>query len=113
MTRTTTALRNPRWCRTVCMVFLLQPVVSEPLPVDDVRLHAAERAEQLALFLGPDLELVEALDEILDHRVELGVGDAHADVGILHALTGVLAGPAARLADLIDQSHLEPRDVGV
>src|SRR6266508_2274768 len=81
------------------------------LLADDLPLHRAERPEQLVLLLGRDLELVEGLDEILHQRRELRVRDAHAGVRRLHVLAGVLARPAAGLADLIHEHALQPRDV--
>src|SRR5262245_60904065 len=42
---------------------------------DDLRLHPSEGGEELALLLGRDLELVERLDQVLDERGELRVGD--------------------------------------
>src|SRR5262249_40697158 len=82
------------------------------LLVDDVRLHAAERGQELVLLLHADLELVQALHEVGDERVELGVVDAHARVRGFHAAPGVLARAAARLADLIHQHRLQARNVG-
>src|SRR5262245_12466782 len=86
------------------------PVPRKPtgrLLLDDIALHRTERAEELALFLLADLELVEGLREVLHERREVSRTDAHALVGVLHALALVLAGAAARLADLVDQIVLE------
>ena len=54
-------------------------------------------------------------DEIFDERVEIGAADSHTHVRRLHVLTGVLARPAARLANLVDQvilEHLQPLGIG-
>src|SRR2546423_13177189 len=47
------------------------------LLADDRRLHRPENTEQLAFFLFGNLELVQRLDQVLDQRIELCVGDAH------------------------------------
>ena len=59
------------------------------------------------------LNLFERLDEVLDERAEVRLGDGHARVRFLHVLAGVLARTAGRLADLIGQALLELGDVGV
>src|SRR6185437_6264779 len=55
------------------------------------------------LLLRGHFEFVERLPEILDERVELGALDAHAMMHRLHVAARVLARPARRLADLIDE----------
>src|SRR5438093_1372400 len=79
------------------------------LLTDDLRLERSEDPEQLALFLGRHVELVERLDEILDQRVEIGVGDAHALVRRLHVLAGIRAGTSRGLADLVDKVAFQAR----
>src|SRR5437773_10793096 len=64
------------------------------LLIDNVRLHAAERAQQIVLLLRADLELVEALHEVFHQRFELPVADLHALVRVLHRGARVGAGSA-------------------
>src|SRR5215467_11730628 len=79
---------------------------------NDVLLHRAERGKELVLLARRDLELVEALHQVLDQCAELRVADSHSGVRALHVAPGVLARTAARFADLVDEHGLEVRNVG-
>src|SRR6185503_12553198 len=83
------------------------------LLADYIPLHPAQSTEQLILLLGPHLELVQALDQVLHEGVELRVRDLHALVGGLHGLALVRAGAAGGLTDLVHEHGLELRDVRV
>src|SRR6266508_6549751 len=82
------------------------------LDLDDLVAHRSEQAAQLLLLRRRNVELVERCDEILDERVELARSDLHSVVCLQHAATGVGAGTACRLADLIDEHLLQPRHIG-
>src|SRR5262245_12673675 len=77
------------------------------LLADDVRLHGAERGQQLLLGLRVHVVLVERLDQVLDGGVPLRVGDLHPLMGALHVLAEVRARAAGRVADLIGELRLE------
>jgi hypothetical protein len=81
--------------------------------IDDLRLERPQDAQELALFLGGHVELVQRLDQVLDQGVEVRVGDPHALVRGLHVLAGIHTGTPGSLADLIDQVALQPRDIGL
>src|SRR5436853_326072 len=85
---------------------------NQRLLTDDRGLHRPEDAEQLALFLFGNLELIERFDQILDQRIELRVGDTHPGVRRLHVAAGIGAGAAGALTNLFDQQPFQPRDVG-
>src|SRR5215475_14468160 len=80
---------------------------------DDILLHRSKDRHQLALLAGGDLELVQALAEVLDQRVEMLALDAHAGMDRAHVAASVGAGAAGPLTDLLDQARLEPADIGV
>src|ERR1700752_4037075 len=71
------------------------------LLTDDLRPERAQDAEELALLFGRNTELVERLHQILDQRVEIGIGDAHALVRRPHVPAGIDARAPGRGADLV------------
>src|SRR5262245_43819958 len=79
----------------------------------DILLHWRQEGHELLLFLRRHLELVQGLAEVFHERVEILARDAHAGVRALHVAAAVFAGSAGRLADLLDQTGLELRDVSV
>src|SRR5206468_8995884 len=79
---------------------------------DDLALHRAQQAEQLALLLRADLMLVERPHQVLDGRVPLAVGDLHASVRRLHVAPEVGAGAAGGVADLVGEVRPELEDRG-
>src|SRR6266545_824196 len=82
------------------------------LDLDDLVAHRSEQAEQLLLLRRRNVELVERCDELLDERVELSRRHLHPVVCLPHVPARVSAGAARRLAHLVDEHLLEPRDIG-
>jgi len=72
---------------------------------DDLRTEPAQQAEQRALLGGGDAELVERAHEVLDERVELGVGDPHSRVRGAHVPARVAARAAGGRADLLHEQR--------
>src|SRR5437763_10027714 len=79
---------------------------------DDCRLQRSKDAEELLLLARRNLELVQRPDEVLDQRIEIGVGNPHAAMHHFHRRAFVDAWAAGRLADLVDQALLQPRHIG-
>src|SRR5262249_48852069 len=79
----------------------------------DILLQRRERSHELLLLARRHPELVEALAEVLDQRVEVLAGNAHTAMRAPHVAAAVDARPAAGLADLLHQQDLQPRNVGV
>src|SRR5437870_3734288 len=99
-TKARTAARNRWWCSAK----IVTPGGVPGSLADDVGLQWTERAEELLLLALSHLVLVERLDQVLDRRVPLGLGDLHALVRRLHVLAVVRTGSAARLADLVGET---------
>ncbi len=86
-----------------------------PFPVTSPRRCrlASARADRAALAAPPGERRTRRPSTPSPRRgVELSGGDRHTVVPRPHATAGIGTGPASRLAHLVDEHLLEPRDVG-
>ena len=77
--------------------------------IDDVLRSGPSAPSSSPFSFFGNLELVERADQILDQRVELLVDELQAGVRRVHVAPAVLAGPAGRRADELDEQRAQTR----
>jgi len=76
---------------------------------NDIFLHWTKEAKQIFLFSSRNFEGIKRLDQIIDQRSEIGIGNVHSGVCRFHIAAPVYARSSGCHADLVNEMAFQLR----